>query len=225
MSSANRQRRRSDADRGSPFDPRRHAATRASVAAAEDADAGVALLLIDVINPLSFPGASKLRRSALLAARKIRNLEERARAAGVPVVYVNDNFGRWRSDFRGTVDFCRTSSDAGRQLTDLLSPTRDDYFVLKPMHSAFYETPLEMLLQNLRVHTLVLTGFATDMCVLQTAVDAYMRDFRLIVPRDCVAAESKDRTRFAIENMRRNYRVRICLSSRVVFPKRHRNRY
>src|SRR5436305_9486166 len=60
----------------------------------------VALLLIDVINDLEFDGGEKLLAPALAAARRIAALSARARRAGVPVIYANDNFGRWRSDFR-----------------------------------------------------------------------------------------------------------------------------
>jgi nicotinamidase-related amidase len=163
-----------------------------------------ALLLIDVINPFTFDGATALLRFALPAARRIRALKERARAAQLPIVYVNDNFGQWQSDFRSTVRHCATSGRAAEIVT-LLRPQADDYFVLKPRHSGFYLTPLEMLLHDLRVNTLILTGFATNMCVLFTAADAHMRYFALSVPSDCVAAERADLSRSALDHMRRAF--------------------
>jgi hypothetical protein len=99
-------------------------------------------LLIDVINPFTFDGATALLRFALPAARRIRALKERARAAQLPIVYVNDNFGQWQSDFRSTVRHCATSGRAAEIVT-LLRPQADDYFVLKPRHSGFYLTPLD----------------------------------------------------------------------------------
>ena len=60
-----------------------------------------------------------------------------------------------------------------------LLPEKDDYFVLKPKHSAFYQTNLEILLNYLGVRTLIMTGMAADICVLFSANDAYMRDFRV----------------------------------------------
>jgi nicotinamidase-related amidase len=164
----------------------------------------MALLLIDVINPFTFDGATALLRSALPAARRIRVLKQRAREARLPIVYVNDNFGQWQSDFRSTVRHCEESG-RGAEIVALLRPQPDEYFVLKPRHSGFYLTPLEMLLHDLHVNALILTGFATNMCVLFTAADAHMRYFALSVPSDCVAAERADLSCSALDHMRRAF--------------------
>jgi len=102
--------------------------------------ADVALLLIDVINDLDFPEGDQLLRHAQPMARQIAALKERARRAGVPVIYVNDNFGRWRSDFHVQVEHCLRDGVPGRPLAELLRPGKEDYFVLKPKHSGFFST-------------------------------------------------------------------------------------
>ncbi|HEU4435600.1 MAG TPA: isochorismatase family protein, partial [Pyrinomonadaceae bacterium] len=99
-----------------------------------------ALLLIDVINDFDFPEAEQLLEHALPAAKNIAALKRRANGAGIPAVYVNDNFGRWRSDFKKTVAHCRESR--GKSVVELLLPEDDDYFVLKPKNSGFYSTTL-----------------------------------------------------------------------------------
>src|SRR5687767_3624623 len=147
----------------------------------------VALLLIDVINDLEFPGGASLLRLALPAARRIAALKRRAKHSGIPVIYVNDNFGRWQSDFTKQVKHCLEDGVRGAPLAKLLAPEADDYFVLKPKHSGFFSTTLDVLLEYLGVETLILCGFAGNLCVLYTAHDAYMRDFHLVVPRDCMA--------------------------------------
>ena len=152
--------------------------------------ASVAPLLIDVINDLEFPGSKKLLKRALPAANRIARLKDRARQRGLPVVYVNDNFGRWRSDFRRQVQHCLEEKVIGRPIAALLQPEDDDYFVLKPKHSGFLSTQLEILLKCLGAETLILTGFAGNLCVLYTANDAHMRDFKLMIPRDCIASET-----------------------------------
>ena len=141
-----------------------------------------ALILIDVINDFDFPRADQLLRYALPASRKIATLKERAKRSRVPIIYANDNFGRWRSDFHQQIEHCMTEKRPGRTIVELLKPDEDDYFVLKPMHSAFFSTTLEVLLERLQIQRLVLTGFAADICVLYTANDAYMRDFKVAVP-------------------------------------------
>jgi nicotinamidase-related amidase len=161
-----------------------------------------AVLLIDVINPFDFPGAEPLISAAELVAPRIAAFCERARSADVPVIYVNDNFGRWRSDFRAIVDVCRNETSAGRRVCALLSPRSSDYFVLKPLHSGFYLTVLEALLDHLEVDTLVLTGFATNLCVQFTAHDAYMRGYHLLVPSDLTASNSDELTQSALAHMR-----------------------
>ena len=161
-----------------------------------------ALLLIDVINALDFEGSEGLLAAAERAAPKIAALRERARSANVPVIYVNDNFGRWRSDFRKTVEACARPDRPGHRVTELLVPGESDYFVLKPRHSGFYCTALELLLTNLGTKTLVLAGFATNICVLFTAHDAHMRGFDVVVPADCTASNDEQLTQQALQQLR-----------------------
>ena len=166
-------------------------------------DAAVALLLIDVINDLDFDTGRELLRHALPAAERLAALKRRAKESGVPVVYVNDNFGRWQSDFKKLLEHCLDEEATGRPVAELLKPEEDDYFVLKPKHSGFFSTTLDTLLDYLQVKTLVLTGLTGDICVLFTAADAYMRDFHLFVPRDCVASADPRENEHALEHMQR----------------------
>jgi nicotinamidase-related amidase len=151
----------------------------------------VALLLVDVVNDFEFPEGEALYALAWQALPQIDALLARARLAGVPLIYVNDNFGHWRSDFRSTVARCSEPGRRGAALVRRLAPRLEDYFVLKPKHSGFFQTPLELLLKTLQTEVLVICGFATNSCVAVTAHDAYMRGFRVVVPRDTTAANSE----------------------------------
>ena len=175
----------------------------------------VALLLVDVINDMDFPGADRLVRHALPMARRIAALKERAARAGIPAIYVNDNFGQWRSDFRRTVQYCTTADVPGREVSRLLRPGPEDYFVLKPKHSGFYATTLDVLLEELGVHTVVLTGVAGNICVLFTANDAYMRDMGLYVPADCIASNTARENRYALQQMQVVMKAVVTPSSRL----------
>lgn len=163
----------------------------------------VALLLIDVVNDLEFPEGADLLRFALPMADRIAALKRRARAAGLPVIYVNDNFGRWRSNFQAQVEHCLADGVCGRPIVERLRPEEDDYFVLKPKHSGFFSTTLDILLEYLGATSLILCGIAGNICVLFTANDAYLRDFRLIVPRDAVASNTKAENDHALGQMER----------------------
>lgn len=165
------------------------------------------LLLIDVINPFDFPEAPRLLRFARPAARRIATLKQRLAAHQVPAIYVNDNFGRWQSDFHAQVEHCLDDTCAGGDIVDLLRPGPHDYFVLKPKHSGFYSTSLELLLGYLGARRLVLAGFAGNLCVLYTANDAYMRDFDLWVPEDCMASETAGLNHAASQHMQRFLRA------------------
>jgi nicotinamidase-related amidase len=163
--------------------------------------AGVALLLIDVINDLAFEEGDQLLRHALPMARQLVRLKKRAQGAGIPAVYVNDNFGRWQSNFKTQVEHCLKDGVRGKPIVELLVPEEHDYFVLKPKHSGFFSTTLEILLEYLGVRTVILTGIAGNICVLFTANDAYMRDLGLIVPGDCVASNTEEENRNALAQM------------------------
>jgi nicotinamidase-related amidase len=152
--------------------------------------AGTALLLIDVINDLDFEGSEVLVAQAEPMALRLAALKRRATAAGVPVIYVNDNFGQWRSDFRQTVAHCTARSSPGRLVSQRLRPTSRDYFVLKPKHSGFYDTTLDTLLDSLRIRRVILTGIAGNICVLFTANDAHMRELKVFAPADCIVSNT-----------------------------------
>jgi nicotinamidase-related amidase len=181
--------------------------------------ADAALLLIDLINDLEFDDGEQMLRQALPVARKVAELKLRAKRAGVPAVYVNDNFGRWQSDFNKQVDHCLQDGVRGRPLAELLRPEADDYFVLKPKHSGFFSTTLDILLDYLRVKTVLLTGIAGNNCVLFTANDAYMRDFHLLVPADCVASVTEEENRYALEQMRKVLKADVRPSEEIDFSR------
>ncbi len=156
---------------------------------------------------------------ALQAARATAELSRRARRGGVPVIYCNDNFGKWRSDFRQLLDHCRHDDARGREIAELLQPDKEDYFVLKPKHSAFHSTSLDILLDHLQTKTLVLTGVQGDFCVMLSAHDAYMRDFELIVPSDCVATDPEEDNRFALAHLAKVCKAKIAASTQVDFAR------
>lgn len=173
----------------------------------------VALLLIDVINDMEFDGAEALVEQAIPMAHRIAELKRRAKKAGIPTIYVNDNFGRWQSDFRRVVEHCLKDGVRGEPVARILKPSDADYFVLKPKHSAFFATTLDTLLTYLGARTLILTGIAGNICILFSANDAYMRDLNLIVPSDCVVSNTESENRHALEQMQKVLKADITPSN------------
>ena len=158
-----------------------------------------ALLLIDVINDFDFPQGEELLRLAMPVGENIAALKKRAKSAGIPAVYANDNFGRWQSDFKKIVAHSRNGR--GKDFVEMLLPDEHDYFVLKPKHSGFYSTTLHLLVTHLGAKNLILTGIAGNNCVLFTANDAYMRDFKIFIPSDCVVSNTEEENRHALKQM------------------------
>ncbi len=176
-----------------------------------------ALLLIDVINDFEFPRGDELFEQALPLAPRIADLKKRAAAVGIPILYVNDNFGKWQSKFEQIVEHCLKKEVRGRPFVEQLVPGEHDYFVLKPKHSAFYQTPLELLLKHLGAERLILTGVSTNSCVLFTANDAYMRDLEVMVPRDCVAACNAEEQNFALAQMKTMLKADVRPAAEIDF--------
>jgi nicotinamidase-related amidase len=173
-----------------------------------------ALLLIDVINDFEFPEGEQFLRLALPAGRNIAALKRRAKDAGIPIIYVNDNFGRWRSDFKKIVAHCRDEA-RGKPFVELLLPEEDDYFVLKPKNSGFYSTTLDLLLSHLGARRLILTGIQGNNCVLFTANDAYMRDYKLFVPSDCTVSNTEEENQHALEQMQNVLKADISVAKEL----------
>jgi nicotinamidase-related amidase len=161
------------------------------------------LLLVDFVNPLDFDGAAELAPSAERAARETAKLRRRLSPLGVRTVYANDNYGLWTSDFKALWQRCAARRGAAGRIARLIQPRSRDLTLLKPRHSAFYATPLDILLEQLGCKRLIVAGIAADSCVLFSAMDAYLRGYSLCIPPDCVAAESEDARDKALEQMAR----------------------
>lgn len=175
------------------------------------------LLLIDLINDFEFVDGDEIYNNLLPQVEAIANLKKKAKKAGIPVIYVNDNFGKWQSDFRKLLDHCLKEGVKGKKIVEKLQPDEDDYFVLKPKHSAFYSTTLDVLLDYLKAKTLIMAGITGNICVLFTANDAFMRDFSLVIPSDCVASENKEENTYALEQMRKLLKADTRPSTEIDF--------
>ena len=152
---------------------------------------------------------SRLRRRSPASKRR----PARQASPGVPTIYVNDNFGQWRSDTKKLLQYCLRPEAPGLHFVEQLPPDDDDYFILKPMHSAFYQTPLDLLLREFGASSLILSGLATNSCILCTAYDANMRHLRVIVPRDCSAARTAREHSQALEHIAAMADAKVVVSS------------
>lgn len=160
----------------------------------------VALLLVDVVNDFRHEDGELLLASFRSRHAALRAEVERARGS-MPVVYANDDWGRWDANAPGLV---RSAIDKGRggDLVATIAPHEGDRVVLKPRYSAFDSTPLEILLRQLEVEHLRLAGMATEMCVTQTAIAARELDFKVTVLPDACACVDERLERIALDYLR-----------------------
>lgn len=183
-----------------------------------------ALLIIDVLNDLEFPGGERVLPWALRMVERLAPVAERMRRAGIPVIYVNDNFDQWRSSFADLYKHCTRPGARGRKVARALKPEPGDYFILKPKHSAFFATSLVPLLDHLGTRKLYLAGIATNLCVFFTAHDAHMHEYKISVLSDCCCAESDTDHDLALGQLERFLRVRVCRGDQVKLHKASRAR-
>jgi nicotinamidase-related amidase len=160
---------------------------------------GDAVLVIDVLSDYRFEGGKELLARLRPRIPALARLLRRARTAGVPVVYANDNLGRWRSSLEDLGENIRAANPEAWRSLEPLHPAGRDHVVLKPRHSAFYCTPLELLLEALDVGRLVLTGVSATSCIWFTAADAHLRGYEVVVPSDGIAARSPRLTRAVLD--------------------------
>lgn len=178
---------------------------------------------MDMISDFEFEDGEDLYPQALKAAGMIRDLKARAKKHRAPVIFVNDNFGHWEQDFRLFAAKVRDSSKRGREISEMLAPEENDLYILKPQRSGFYETQLSLLLQSLNVSNAIVCGVTTDICVLFTAHDAYMRGFHVYVPEDCSAAVEPEHHQEALKFLRRVADAKTGDSGEIDFSVLDRN--
>jgi nicotinamidase-related amidase len=189
---------------------------------AAGANGDTALLIIDVISEFEFPGAVAVLRCAPKPLRQIAKLKARAKASGVPIIYVNDMGPSWEWDRSAFVERCLRPTARGHRLVRLIAPDAEDHFIFKPKHSGFYGTPLHALLSRLKIKKLIMTGLTSHQCVLFTAVDAYVREYELLVPRDCIGAPSARESRHAMFIFERALKARLARSTSISLARSRR---
>ncbi|MFA7612657.1 MAG: isochorismatase family cysteine hydrolase [Candidatus Caldatribacteriota bacterium] len=168
-----------------------------------------ALLIIDMINNLDFSQGPKLLEESLPIAENILNIKKFFKEKNLPIIYVNDNFGKWKSSWEEVYEECSCAESVGKPLAQLLKPDKDDYFILKPKHSGFYCSNLDVLLNDLGVKELVISGIAGNICVLFTVNDAYMRGYSLHVPGNAIASVSKELNDFALTQFKDVFGINV----------------
>ena len=157
---------------------------------------GTAVLFIDIINPFNFDGGHKLIKHTKDILPNLIHLKQFAKKNKLPIIYINDHYGLWQADFKKIIEHCKNGNS--KEIIDALKPDEQDYFLIKPMHSAFFQTPLQSLLTELKCIHLLIAGIAGDICILFTAKDAYMYQFKMHIPSNCMASENKDGNDYAL---------------------------
>jgi nicotinamidase-related amidase len=170
-----------------------------------------ALIVTDMLNSYEHADAEQLTRSVERMLPAMEELIRRAQGSGTLTIYVNDNFGAWRSSRQELLD----NALSGRygHLVEPVAPPDDALFVVKARHSIFFQTPLEYLLGQEDVGRVVLIGQVTEQCILYSALDAYIRHFDVAVARDAVAHIHGHLAGAALELMELNMDADVCAAA------------
>jgi nicotinamidase-related amidase len=158
-----------------------------------------ALLIIDMINDFNFEHGPILAEKARNIVPNILEWKEQFQKHKAPIIYINDHYNLWQANMDKIIATCMNKQS--REIIEHIRPREDDYFLIKPHYSAFYDTPLHTLLQSLHINHLIITGIAGNICVLFTANDAYMRKYDISVPSNCIASNSDEDNTYALRMM------------------------
>jgi nicotinamidase-related amidase len=170
-----------------------------------------ALIVVDMLNSYEHDDADRLTESVEKIVEPLSELIARAERDGTEIIYVNDNYGDWNSSQEELAK--RALNGARPDLVEPLLPPDGADFVLKARHTIFYMTPLEYLLGQKEIDHLILTGQVTEQCILYSALDAYVRHFKVSVPRDAVAHIHEDLAEAAFRMMEINMGAEITASA------------
>ena len=170
-----------------------------------------ALIVVDMLNSYEHDDADRLTESVEKIVEPLSELIARAERDGTEIIYVNDNYGDWNSSQEELAK--KALNGARPDLVEPLLPPDGADFVLKARHTIFYMTPLEYLLGQKEIDHLILTGQVTEQCILYSALDAYVRHFKVSVPRDAVAHIHEDLAEAAFRMMEINMGAEITASA------------
>ena len=169
--------------------------------------ANFAVLVIDMLNDF-VKGALKCER-AIRIIPNIKRLLEKAREKNIPCIYLNDahlpdvdkEFDIWGPH--------AVVGTEGAKVIEELKPQPNDYVIPKRRYSGFYQTDLELLLRELKINILILTGLHTNCCVKHTACDAYLLGYEVWIPEDCVEAFTQQDHEWGLNYMKTFYKAKI----------------
>lgn len=172
-----------------------------------------ALIVIDMLNDF-VTGPLKCERAKKIIPI-IKKLIKVAREKGVPVIYSNDahlpkdfELKKWGGHaIKGT---------EGAKVIPELKPEKGDYIIEKRVYSGFFETGLDLLLRNLGIDTLILTGLHANICVRHTAADAFFRGYKIIVPKDATEAFTEKDYKEGLEYMKNIYGAEILSTDELI---------
>ncbi|WP_163582230.1 isochorismatase family cysteine hydrolase [Gracilibacillus saliphilus] len=158
-----------------------------------------AVLFIDLINDFTFHEGDLLLNNTRKILPNIKRLKQYAKERNYPIIYINDHYDTWETDFKQIAQTCLSSKN--EDIIEQGMPDKEDYFIMKPQMSGFFRTPLRSLLEQLEIRHLMIAGIAGNICVLFTANDAHMRGYTLHVPENCVASNTERHNQEAIKLM------------------------
>ncbi|MCD6487610.1 MAG: cysteine hydrolase [Desulfurococcales archaeon] len=172
-----------------------------------------ALIVIDMLHEFVYGRLRSPQAERIVPA--IKKLIDEARVKGVPIIYVADHHLPVDHELKIWGAHALAGSKEARIIDDL-APSEKDFVLYKRSYSGFRDTGLDLLLRDLGVDTVILTGIHTHICVLHTAWDAFYLGYSIYVVEDGVAAFSEEDHKYALKYMKEVYGAKLVSSKEVL---------
>ncbi len=173
-----------------------------------------ALIVIDMLNTYDHEDGDALAESVRTALPQVVDLRDQAKEReDVLLIYSNDNYDEWHSGRHDLVE--QALNGKHPDLVEPIAPTDPLPFIPKGRHSVFYQTAMSHVLKIEDVKRVVMVGQVTEQCILYSALDAYLRGFELVVPRDAVAHIDDELADAALKMMKRNLHAELTPAAQV----------
>ncbi|MEW6244759.1 MAG: isochorismatase family cysteine hydrolase [Bacillota bacterium] len=168
-----------------------------------------ALLVVDMLYDfINEDGALYCGDSAKAIVDRVAWAIRSARERGEPVIFICDNHKEGDREFEMFPVHCIAGS-RGAAILPEIAPEPGDHIIKKRRYSGFYGTDLDLTLREAGVEHVVLVGVCTNICVLYTAADARMRNYRVTVLKDAVASFDEGSHQWALKEMESTLGVEV----------------
>ncbi len=162
-----------------------------------------AIVIVDLLEDFFKEDRKRLKEHRETLVNNVNKLVKEARNKNIPIIWIRQEYKADLSDAplrnrKSNIPITIENTE-GSQILSELDRAKSDYEVIKKRYSAFFNTNLDELLKKLGIDTVIVLGINTHACVRMTAIDAYQRDYEVILALDCINSYDGEHHRVTLE--------------------------